>query len=599
VEHILNKRHNARLGESQSHLQKGFTAGSSSIDAALILSECIAEAKNMDKPLILATLDAQKAFDVVDHCILLRKLFSDGITGDDWLLLHNMYVDLTSVVKWEANLSNPINIRQGVRQGGVLSTSHYKRYNNPLLLEVENRFTGALIGHIQIPHVTVADDLALLTHSQLEMQFMLDCSYSYAGRNRYVIHPTKSCVLTYPFGRKVPEATYFIGGDRVQQENQTKHLGVLRDTSQKPNIPEKINLGRRTAYSLMGAGFHSMNGLKQSVNGKLWSTYVIPRVIYGLEVLHLRQSDISQLEQYQRKSLKQIQHLPDRTQTSASLALLGVAPVEMVLHKNMLSLFWRWITSEGIERDICLRQLAMKASSESSWFNQIRSLLNRYDLPPPSELIEDPPSKSKWKSAVENAISTQVEETWREDIQKKNTLKYINPDRVAVGQAHPVWASVRDSVHDSRRAQVKCRLLTGTYTLQSNKAVFNQHSVDPTCKICKSAPETRQHFLAECPAYSDARMRFIGQVREMTERLLLDISSPDVLTRLILDPSVYTECDSDIYKIELHSRELIDTLHYKRLNLLLACDRQWGLAVSGLNSLDSKSVPAAHTRLKL
>ncbi|MEW8547096.1 MAG: hypothetical protein AB2693_26575, partial [Candidatus Thiodiazotropha sp.] len=30
VEHILNKRHNARLGESQSHLQKGFTAGSSS-----------------------------------------------------------------------------------------------------------------------------------------------------------------------------------------------------------------------------------------------------------------------------------------------------------------------------------------------------------------------------------------------------------------------------------------------------------------------------------------------------------------------------------------------------------------------------------------
>ena len=87
VEHIMNRRHNLILGESQSRLQKGFTAGSSSIDAALILSdilsECIAEAKNTHNPLVVATLDAQKAFDVVDHTILLRNLFHDGIKGDN------------------------------------------------------------------------------------------------------------------------------------------------------------------------------------------------------------------------------------------------------------------------------------------------------------------------------------------------------------------------------------------------------------------------------------------------------------------------------------------------------------------------------------
>lgn len=138
----------------------------------------------MHRPLILATLDAQKAFDVVNHTILLKKLFQDGIKGDDWLLLNDMYSDLTSMVKWEANLSNPIIIRQGVRQGGILSTSHYKRSNNPHLIEVGNRFTGALIGHIKIPHIAVADDLAFVTHSQIEIQFMLDCGYSYAGRKQ-------------------------------------------------------------------------------------------------------------------------------------------------------------------------------------------------------------------------------------------------------------------------------------------------------------------------------------------------------------------------------------------------------------------------------
>ena len=112
IEHVLNIRHNAILDASQSRLQKGFTSGRSSIDAALILSECIDEFKNKRKPLIVATLDAQKAFDVVNHKLLLRRLFLAGITGADWMLLRNMHTDLTSVVKWEGTLSSPFVIKQ-------------------------------------------------------------------------------------------------------------------------------------------------------------------------------------------------------------------------------------------------------------------------------------------------------------------------------------------------------------------------------------------------------------------------------------------------------------------------------------------------------
>ena len=104
----------------------------------------------------------------------------------------------------------------------------------------------------------------------------------------------------------------------------------------------------------------------------------------------------------------------------------------------MLNLFWRWHTSEGIEREICLRQLAMKSPAEKSWFNRIRDLLRRYGLPSPSVLLEQPLSKPKWKSMVDEAISSAVEETCREDIQSKSSLKYINPNKVKVGHAHPV-----------------------------------------------------------------------------------------------------------------------------------------------------------------
>ena len=124
-----------------------------------------------------------------------------------------------------------------------------------------------------------------------------------------------------------------------------------------------------------------------------------------------------------------------------------------------------------------------------------------------------------------------------------------------------------NNVHDSRRAQLKCRVLTGTYTLQSDRAVFNQFSVDPTCKLCEQGPETRQHFLAECQALHHIRRNFYSRIQDDVKPGC-DITSPDQLTQLILDPSVFHTSKTDIDLIELYSREVISLLHQARNKLL-------------------------------
>ncbi|MCG8110719.1 MAG: reverse transcriptase family protein, partial [Candidatus Thiodiazotropha endolucinida] len=318
LEHILNSRHNRILQDSQSRLQKGFTAGCSSLNAALILTECVLEASNMKQDLFLTTLDTQKAFDVVDQNSLLRKLYLDGIHGDDWLLLSDLYSDCSSRIKWAGELSHPINIKQGVRQGGVLSTGHYKRYNNPLLLQLEERYEGFKIGSIGIPHITVADDLALLARNKSEMQIMVWDVENNADRERYCIHPTKSHLLWYTRCKnKDTDFDIFLSGERVDKTDSAVHLGILRSTSGAVDVEGKIALGRKTAYSLMGAGFHGGNGLKAYQNGHIWSTFVVPRLLYGLEVQLLKKRDIENLEKFQRKCLKQFQGLPDNTSSSA------------------------------------------------------------------------------------------------------------------------------------------------------------------------------------------------------------------------------------------------------------------------------------------
>ena len=120
------------------------------------------------------------------------------------------------------------------------------------------------------------------------------------------------------------------------------------------------------------------------------------RVVYGLEVQKLSRTDIGSLEKFQRKCLRQIQGLPDETPNCVTLSLLGIPPVDVIIHKNILNLFVSSVSSkDSVEYDIIERQLVMKSSDESSWCNEVKRILKQYDLPSAYELFVNTPSKEK------------------------------------------------------------------------------------------------------------------------------------------------------------------------------------------------------------
>ena len=104
------------------------------------------------------------------------------------------------------------------------------------------------------PHsyVTVADDLTEMTHSRTEMLVMVSASAGFANGARFVIHPTKSCILTYwDECLQHQDDSYIMNGFEMSQVQHSTHLGIHRDSNKKVNNTENVNLGRRTAYSLM------------------------------------------------------------------------------------------------------------------------------------------------------------------------------------------------------------------------------------------------------------------------------------------------------------------------------------------------------------
>ena len=63
----------------------------------------------------------------------------------------------------------------------------------------------------------------------------------------------------------------------------------------------------------------------------------------------------------------QLQRLPDNTSSSACLGILGILPVESVIHKTLLNLFTTMMRDQNsIEYEIARRQIVMRDMPQKS-----------------------------------------------------------------------------------------------------------------------------------------------------------------------------------------------------------------------------------------
>ena len=145
---------------TQSTLQFGYTKGMSMLMAGSLICETRAEAKYVTiEPLYLVAVDSQKAFDVVDHIIMLDNYYENIQNHPLWSVVNNLYTGLVSKVKWKGNTSNSFQIHQGVRQGGILSPFLYKLYVNNLLEDLKTHNLGFKIRTTYVGCSTCADDI--------------------------------------------------------------------------------------------------------------------------------------------------------------------------------------------------------------------------------------------------------------------------------------------------------------------------------------------------------------------------------------------------------------------------------------------------------
>ena len=174
-----------------------------------------------------------------------------------------------------------------------------------------------------------------------------------------------------------------INKNKLPVTKELIHVGIQRErNSVTPAIEARTSNGGKTLNGLLGLGLQSKTGLPLSAPLHLYNIFVIPRTLYGLEALVINKPIITTLDLFQRKMLKSLMGVPERT-AIPSMYITGILPMEVQIEQKQLLFLHSLVSEEGRLRDLVLRQYAMKPPPPKVGLFTLNQLFKNIHYHPP------------------------------------------------------------------------------------------------------------------------------------------------------------------------------------------------------------------------
>ena len=230
---IINNRISNFLEENNLLVdeQNGFRAKRSCEDHIFALSSILNVAKAKNQDTFACFVDFMKAFDSVNHKLLLFKLNSLGINGNIYNMIKAMYTGATSAVQIKNFTTNWFPIKTGIRQGDSLSPTLFAIFINDLAIEIKEKHSGVKLNNeLKVPILLYADDIILLATSANELKNMLKTVYNWCSKWRLKVNSTKTKIMHFRNKKKpLTEHVFKYGEETLEVVHVYKYLGAIFD----------------------------------------------------------------------------------------------------------------------------------------------------------------------------------------------------------------------------------------------------------------------------------------------------------------------------------------------------------------------------------
>jgi len=292
----------------QSHdLQLGFKKSKSCSMAIFCVQHVVNYFVNNGSNVHVASLDASKAFDRVNHFTLFSKLIECNVPPCFINVIIDWYSKLESVVKWNSVFSKPYNVSCGVRQGGILSPFLFNLYINDLLKDLLAKDYGCHVGSVFFGCFIYADDIIILSPTLCGLQEMLNVCTRYSLSHDIVFNTKKSVYTTV--GKKthnVVPSSVFLGGVALEWVKRFKYLGVTFNSGR--NLRVDILCVKRKFYAACNAIFSKLGNASEPVLLHLVRSKCLPLLLYSLGAIKLSNQEVKQLSVSWNDAFRRIFH---------------------------------------------------------------------------------------------------------------------------------------------------------------------------------------------------------------------------------------------------------------------------------------------------
>lgn len=312
-------------------------------------------------------MDASKAFDKINHHHLFRKLIRRKLPTIVIRMFQYWFRTQTFRVRWSNVLSQSFSVRNGVRQGGILSPYFYNVFVDELSKRLHRSSIGCSIEGFPMNHILYADDSVVLAPSPAALQKLLNICDEYAAANEITFNCTKTvCMSVLPHTLKdlrVPDL--HLKNSKLEWIKTKKYLGVFFTDNGKDK--KDINREKCCTYARGNILIRKFSNCSEGVKLDLFKSYCTQFHASALWC-NYSDDDMSKLRVAFNNVFKRLFNIKGYVSFSNIFMNVGLDTVPVLLRKSMFNLRSRLMKSFNV-----ILQAVVK-----SYFFQNKSSLNRH-----------------------------------------------------------------------------------------------------------------------------------------------------------------------------------------------------------------------------
>lgn len=321
---IINQRISTTLEESQPIEQAGFRKNFSTLDHIHTLELIIEKYQEQQRPLHISFIDYQKAFDTISHESIWNTLKAQNVNPKYITILKHLYNDCSSRVKMETTGPN-FPVRRGVRQGDPLSPKIFIAVLESIINKLDWGNCGLYIQGKYLNHLRFADDLVLLSESNLQLQYMLDTLHSASRQVGLEMNITKTKVMT-----NFKKSQVKINNNPLDYVDQYVYLGKQIGFNRDSNESEVERRVKQTWVKYWNNKEIFKSDMPTKLKKRVMDSCLIPCLTYACQTWKFTNAIKNKITTCQRgmersmlsiKKIQKIKHNIIRTQTKAIDAL--------------------------------------------------------------------------------------------------------------------------------------------------------------------------------------------------------------------------------------------------------------------------------------